>query len=304
MTGKQHASAVKLLIAVLIMMCAACDPVISSEQKAEVALLKQDLERIRIDIEQARNDEIKYEGGLIKNLIAIRIELLRTNEVLVEQRINTIEGRAGQRQIVNTVAPDAVKAADIEREIEQQRTAVAQLQDEAGRYSGGLLHAMALTNVATANNTIAMLEQARIIAKYGIAIPALGESANNAALVSSEKKLESTVKTSGAAVPERTETPTPRDCLHIDNLDSRLVGENSVFAELSWKVDVRNTCNRPFNVQVRFVVYDEEDFELDSDTGELYAEESNVSTARGKMLVNPVEKARRIAKQGATASGR
>jgi hypothetical protein len=53
---------------------------------------------------------------------------------------------------------------------------------------------------------------------------------------------------------------------------------------------------------VVFTIYDKSEFELDNDTQNVYVPANGVGKARGKMLVSPPEKARRMAKQGVTMS--
>ena len=92
--------------------------------------------------------------------------------------------------------------------------------------------------------------------------------------------------------------PTVRDCLKIDTYDSSSLSSNSTFIEMAWKVDVSNSCQEAFAVKVIFKLYDKDDFELDTDTEALRIEGNSVGKARGKMLVSPPEKARRMATQG------
>lgn len=75
-----------------------------------------------------------------------------------------------------------------------------------------------------------------------------------------------------------------------------------MFTELAWKVDVSNSCAEAFRIRVTFTVYDKDEFELDSDSEYVYVPAGGIGKARGKMLVSPPEKARRMAKQGASLS--
>jgi hypothetical protein len=75
-----------------------------------------------------------------------------------------------------------------------------------------------------------------------------------------------------------------------------------VFTELAWKVDVFNSCTEAFSVRVTFTIYDKDEFELESDFEDVYVPAGGTGKARGKMLVSPPEKARRMARQGASLS--
>ncbi len=92
------------------------------------------------------------------------------------------------------------------------------------------------------------------------------------------------------------------DCLKLQGLDSSVLDSNNVFVELAWKVDVASTCKKPYRVQVRFVISDKDDFELADDTKTIVVPAGGIGNARGKMLVSPPEKARRMTMQGASLS--
>lgn len=275
--------------------CAADE--LTPEQKQVVADLKQDLGRIRLEIEHATKDDAAYSGGLIKSLIRMRLEVLKTNEALVEQRIHALETGTRITLVVSATKPDAARAAELAKEIESQRAKVAEARAEADRYSGGLVQAMAETAVATNRNTLAMLEQQYFIAKYGLAMPP----------VPAEGCAEAKSKTTAASSPAAPTVGAPSqkgagDCIKIETFDSSVLSTNDVFTELAWKVDVSNSCNESFSVRVTFTIYDKDEFELDSDSEDVYVPAMGTGKARGKMLVSPPEKARRMARQGASLS--
>ena len=288
-----------VLITILLLAGQACSTGLTSEQKQLVGGLRQDLERIRTDIEEAKQNDSAYAGGLIKALIRVRLEILKTNEALVEQRVHAIETGARVRIVVNALKPDPVRADELAREIESQRAKVREARAEADRYSGGLVQAMAETSVATTRNTLAMLEQEYFAAKYGLPIP-FGTGGVGVATQSDEKSESSTRPTGQAPAPH--EQPRVSECLKIETFDSSVLSTNDVYTELAWKVDVTNSCAEPFGTRVTFTVLDKDDFELDSDSEDMYVPANGSAKARGKMLVSPPEKARRMAKQGAGLS--
>ncbi len=277
----------------------ACTPKLTPEQKQSVIELKQELATVRQDIHDAEKENGAYAGGLIKSLIALRLEVLKTNEALVEQRIDALEGGARITVVLNASTPDPARAAEIAKDIEAQKAKLVEAQVEADRYTGGLVKALAETSVATTRNTLAILEQQYLIARYGIATP-LSVSA-----ASAPAKSESNVTAKAAQTNSGPEHQTARvveDCLKIGTFDSSVLSTNDVFTELAWKVDVSNSCDQPFQVRVTFTIYDKDDFELDSDSKDVYVAAHDTGKARGKMLVNPPEKARRMARQGAKIS--
>jgi hypothetical protein len=152
-------------------------------------------------------------------------------------------------------------------------------------------------NVVTVRNTLAMLEQGYVIAKYGLALPTpisrgAGQlTAPADASAAQGRAVEKQPTTTGAS-------PEQKDCPKIDNFDSSILSTNEVFTELAWKVDISNSCAKSVIVQVTVAVYDKDEFELESDNETVYVPAHGVGKARARMLVSLPEKARRTAKQG------
>jgi len=280
----------QMLMVFIVFTSQSCATELTTEQKQTVASLKEDLNRIRQEIEQATSVDSQYSGGLIKTLIRMRLEVLKTNEALVEQRIHAIESGARIKLVVIATEPDPTRAAILAKEIETQREKVEEARIEADRYSGGLVHAMAETAVATSRNTLAMLEQQFFIAKYGLGYPTNSDHSKQSPPAESISQL--------VQGPASSVKNTPADCLEIDSFDSSVLSRNDVFMELAWKADIRNICQEPFQVRVRFVIQDENEFELDDDTETIFVPANDIGKARGKMLVSPIEKAARMAKHG------
>jgi len=289
-----------LLVLLLIIPTQACAQELTPAQKQLVTDLKTNLARIKKDIEEAEKQDQRYAGGLVKSLIAVRLELLKTNAALVEQRIHTIEGGAKTRVVVNASKSDPTRAAELAKEIESQETKMRTARAEADRYTGGLAKALAETTFVTACNTLAMLDQQYLIAKYGLAMPV--PSDGGASGKATPSPLPAAVSSSSnVAAPKNTSAA---DCLKIQTYDSSVLSTNDVYTELAWKIDVANACAMPFSVRAIFKIFDKDDFELDSDSQNVYVPPNGTGNARGKMLVHPPEKARRMAKQGASLSMR
>jgi hypothetical protein len=286
------------LLLVIALFGLACGASQTPEQKQLVVELKQDLGRIRQEIEHATKDDAAYSGGLIKVLIGVRLEVLKTNEALVEQRIHALEAGTRITIVANATKTDSIKAAELAKEIESQKAKVAEARAEADRYSGGLVQAMSETSVATARNTLAMLEQQYFIAKYGLAMPTA--ASGTASALKTEAK--ATAVSSAAPAPAVPSRQGAEGCLKIEAFDSSVLDANDTFTELAWKVDISNSCDQPFSVRVTFTIYDKDEFELDSDSEDVYVPAMGTGKARGKMLVSPPEKARRMARQGVSLS--
>ncbi len=277
----------------------ACTPKLTREQRQSVAELKQELPGVQQDIQDAERENAAYSGGLIKSLIAFRLEVLKTNKALIEQRINALEGGARITVVLRASNPDPAKAAEIAKEIETQKANLVEAQTEADRYRGGVVKAVADMSVATIRSTLAILDQQYLISKYGIATPALPSSPSVTAQAGSRAATKDVQTHSG---PEHQPAEASKGCLKIATFDSSVLSTNDVFTELAWKVDVSNSCDQSFEVRVTFKIYDKDDFELDSDSKDVYVAARDTGKARGKMLVSPPGKARRMAKQGATIS--
>jgi hypothetical protein len=284
-----------VLLVVITLSCGSCAREPTPEQKQLVTELKQDLRRIRQEIDQATKDDAVYGGGLIKALIGVRLEVLKTNEALVEQRIHALEAGARITVTIKATKADQTRAAELAKEIDNQKARVAEARAEADRYSGGLVQAMALASVTTAQTTLAMLEQQHFVAKYGLALPS----------APSDIPAAPEPKTASASIVAASSAGTPiqqgaRDFLKIETFDSTILRTNNVFTELSWKVDVSNSSDQPSRVEVTFTIYDKDDFKLDSDSENVYVPAMGTGKARGIMLISPPEKARRMAKRGAS----
>ncbi|MCG6396296.1 hypothetical protein K6U71_17965, partial [Vibrio alginolyticus] len=147
------------------------------------------------EITAANEMDSKYSSGLIKLLIATRTEVLGTNKALLQQRINAIESGAKIEIVVNGQKEDPEKAKEIESEINSLRAAPPLLQKDADRYTGGLIRDLKLSAIATQEQTIALLQQRYLMAKYGISITRNEKTAdkkeNNSNQTANEIKQES-----------------------------------------------------------------------------------------------------------------
>jgi hypothetical protein len=170
---KRRIGVVGVAMCVVLWASTACSQTLTPEQKLTVTSLKDDLSRVRKEVEQATEDDAKYAGGLIKSLIGVRLEVLKINAALLEQRIHALEGGARENVVVSVS-----------------------------------------------------------------------------------------------------------------------------------KADVANSCAEAFSVRVNFTIFDKDEFELDSDSEDVLVPANSIGKARGKMLVSPPEKARRMARQGVSLSAR
>jgi hypothetical protein len=156
--------------------------------------------------------------------------VLKTNDALLQQRIQALESGAKSEVVVVKQAPsDPARAKALAAEIEVQRAELADAKAESEKYGGGLVKALAETAVATASSTLALLEQERLKAEFGLVLPAL------ASPPTSTSPVAPSARPLAAASPP---TQSAADCLKIETFDSSILGSNSAFTEVAWKVDV------------------------------------------------------------------
>lgn len=144
---------------------------LTPEEKALAEALRSELNATKQEIAGANSTASTY-GGAIKLLATARLEILKANEALLEQRIQAIESGAKINIQVPAVQPDQVLASSIANEITTAKAGIAAGQIEANQY-GGLIKALKLATVATQEQTLAMLEQRYLSAKYGLPQPAM-----------------------------------------------------------------------------------------------------------------------------------
>lgn len=145
---------------------------LTPEEKALTEALRSELNSTKQEIGVANSTASTY-GGAIKLLATARLEILKANEALLEQRIQAIESGAKINIQVPAVQPDQVLASSIANEITTAKAGIAAGQVEANQY-GGLIKALKLATVATQEQTLAMLEQRYLSAKYGLPQSAMG----------------------------------------------------------------------------------------------------------------------------------
>jgi hypothetical protein len=82
-----------------------------------------------------------------------------------------LEGGAKLSIQVSATQPDPSLTASLEKEISAQQKQLDAARSDAAQYSGGLVHTLKNSTVATQEQTFAMLQQRFLIAKYGLGMP-------------------------------------------------------------------------------------------------------------------------------------
>lgn len=126
-----------------------CTRSLTPEELAQVQALRTELEATKKEVSAAEVQNAQFSGGLVKALIALRLEILKSNEALIQQRIHAIE--SGSKVTIETVATKAEpeRAKELEDEIRTQELNVSEAEAKASLYSGGLVRAMAVMGAAT-----------------------------------------------------------------------------------------------------------------------------------------------------------
>lgn len=141
---------------------------LSPEQIKQVEDLKVEMSKTEAEISSAKDLDKQYSGGLIKSLVRARLEVLETNKALLEQRVNAIESGAKIKIDVSGFKPNMELASSLEKEINTLKGQILEAKSDAEKYAGGLVLSMKLAAIATQEQTLAMLEQRYLSAKYGL----------------------------------------------------------------------------------------------------------------------------------------
>lgn len=165
---------------------------LTEDEIALISNLRAELVETSESITKTEAQNAMYSDGLVKGLIAVRLEVLKTNEALLQQRIHAIEGRAPVKTQTFVSEENLELAEELSKEIEQAQSELLIAEAEASIYSGGLVGAMKAAAVATQQNTIAMLKQRYLSAKYGLLSPAVAKGTD---APEPQKKIASTPTT-------------------------------------------------------------------------------------------------------------
>lgn len=141
---------------------------LTPQEQELVSQLKQERGQLEQEIETVTGEIAQYNGGLIKTIKQVREETLKLSRDIINQRIQAIETGAKVTVIAPTSQPDPGRAQSLESEIEQAKQQLVEAKTKAAQYSGGLIAAISMTTVATQEQTLALLQQQLLVAKYGL----------------------------------------------------------------------------------------------------------------------------------------
>jgi hypothetical protein len=153
------------IVALTALVLSACAPSAdTSELDADIAALKDRLSETEMERSQ-------YSGGAIVSLIETRRQYqLATLAALEMKRKSLVHFIMLEFKVSQEVVGGALRAAPpgLLQDIARVEREIADAEGEAERYSGGLLRALALTQVKTLQVTHAGLEMKRLNLKWGI----------------------------------------------------------------------------------------------------------------------------------------
>jgi hypothetical protein len=136
-----------------------------------------DMASIKAELDIISEGAVKYEGGLIKNIISAREQILK----LSFDALNFLElSKSNQittEYTIELAAPDPERAANLLVEIQGQMEIVSQAEKEVSK-SGGLLQALALSRVETEKLTLSQLRLGYYQALYGLPLATDMSSSN------------------------------------------------------------------------------------------------------------------------------
>ena len=241
-----------LLIAVLLPCSLCCAQTLDTELATD---LEEETASVQRQIEAAETEDAKYAGGLIKSLIGTRLEILRQTKAMLDQRANswtfgidlsfTIDGKP-------FVLPDGATAqiSEVQTELDELDKKIADAEQEAARYRGGLVLAMKSSAIATMQQTRAMLDQKRLSIKYE-----LPQYMPFAKAAGSDAQSEP---------PNTPEAPAePR--VKIVAVDARVTEKNNSWWKYAWKLTLGNPTEATMRYEATLEFQDSDGFVVDDD---------------------------------------
>lgn len=135
--------------------------------------IESDLSLLDKEIIEATTTVQDYSGGLLSVLANVRLETLQSTKAMLDQKKTGLK-----RYIPISYSIDGKKYSppenkndllqELNQDIESLKIDLVKAEKESEQYGGGLLGVLSLTKVATVKNSIAFLEQRRLLLKYDI----------------------------------------------------------------------------------------------------------------------------------------
>lgn len=259
-----------IALSLLLLVAAGGCSALAQEDKAT---LVRDIKALDVEIVSAQAESAKYASGLVKVLIDSRVATMQQTRAMLDQRDKASAFGIGVRYTVNgqTFAAPADAAAQlsaVEREISAANDKIQAQRGEVAKYSGGLVLAMALSTLATMEQSVAMLDQRRMALKYALPqyvgfqtqsqqTPAPATPTPGAPLASGPLRISPAPAPSASAY-------------EIVSIESKVTESNSVWWRYAWKLTLKNKADRAMAVSGEIEFQDKDGFVIDSArTGQL-----------------------------------
>ncbi|MFC1541592.1 hypothetical protein ACFL50_03980 [Candidatus Latescibacterota bacterium] len=133
--------------------------------------IDSDIGLLQKEINEATTNVQNYSGGLLAILANVRLETLQSTKAMLEQKKTGIKRYIPVSYIVDgrKYSPPENKdilLQELQHDIEYQKNELANIEKEIEQNGGGLLGILSMTQAATTKNTIAFLEQKRLLLKH------------------------------------------------------------------------------------------------------------------------------------------
>jgi hypothetical protein len=244
------------------------------------ATLKSEIASLQSQIRDAEAEDAKYSGGLVKALIGSREQTLKQTLAMLEQRDKawtfglrlsyTIDGKP-----FALPAGATEQLPDIDRELTDLAAKIEAQKLEVDRYSGGLVHAMALSTLETSKQTHAMLNQRRLAIQY--------ELPQYLAFQSTSQPAEP--RPAAASMPDSPASSQANDW-EITSVASRPGESNSAWTRFAWKLSIANRSPSPQRFEAEIEFRDSDGFPVDTARAyDLVVSASDEGTFTGEKLI-------------------
>lgn len=185
--------------AVILMAASIASMIATVAYGQDAASIAEDIQSVDRDISEAQTALSRFEGGAIKGIIAMRVEILKNTRAMLNQKQSawirfialnyTIDGKAPSPTSSETLT-------SLERDIAATQKRISLEEKEASKYSGGLVQAMKMVSIETEKASLAMLRLRHHSMHYGIPIYGIAEHQAGATAKPPQEKL-------GRPVPDK-----------------------------------------------------------------------------------------------------
>jgi hypothetical protein len=135
-----------------------------------ISVFQGERAKVASELSEAQTESAKYTGGLIKAQIESRVEVLKLTLAIIDQRLAGAKAGTKLRVEVPVTLPNSDEAEKLEKELSDIDARIRHTEENAAKYSGGLILAQPNSNIATLQGTRALLQQRQLTAKYGLAM--------------------------------------------------------------------------------------------------------------------------------------